>query len=208
MKVASVNTVRRQLAELTLYKNNPRKNAASSRMLDSVIDEYGYLVPIIIDGSNEIVAGESRYKSLLRQEVEEVDCILADHLTPEQVREFRLIENKLSEIATWDKNKLDAEIAAIEKNLAKYGFEVTVEPVEDIDPEYPFATELREEHNYIVLKFDNSIDWLQALTMFDLQTVQTLSNRKDGSINPKTVHTGIGRVIDGVEAIRRIKESL
>ena len=208
MEIASVNVVRRQLVDLKLYKNNPRKNATSSRMLDDVIEEYGYLVPIIIDKDNTITAGESRYKSLKRQGVKEVDCIFAEHLTEEQIKAFRLIENKISELATWDKEKLDAEIAAIEDDLSKYGLQVQVEDVADIDPEYPFSKELREEHNYIVLYFDNDIDWLQALTTFDIQTEQTFSTRKDGSVNTKTIHTGIGRVIDGADAIRKIKESL
>jgi hypothetical protein len=69
-------------------------------------------------------------------------------------------------------------------------------------PEVEFATELLEEHNYVVLYFDNQVDWLQAQTLFGLKKVKALHS-KEGFQS-----VGIGRVVRGVEAIERIREEL
>ena len=74
----------------------------------------------------------------------------------------------------------------------------TEQPVDPDAPEVPFAEELLEKHNYVVLFFDNDVDWLQALTLFDLHTVN------DSSTRPGYERRGIGRVIRGADAINQI----
>ena len=71
--------------------------------------------------------------------------------------------------------------------------------------EVPFTEVLREEHNYIVLYFDNEVDWLQAESLFALETVQALSTRKDGKISERLKRKGVGRVLKGAEALEAIR---
>ena len=74
----------------------------------------------------------------------------------------------------------------------------------EIKGEVQFAEVLGEENNYIVLKFKDDVDWLQACTLFDIKSVKCYSTRKDGKISKKMQRIGLGRVIDGIEAIRKI----
>jgi hypothetical protein len=68
-------------------------------------------------------------------------------------------------------------------------------------PEVEFSEELLENHNYIVLYFDNDIDWLQAQTLLSLKRYKSLHSK------PGFTVTGIGRVIKGSEAIERLRET-
>lgn len=87
-----------------------------------------------------------------------------------------------------------------DKNLVNNGSEG--EKIED--PEIKFTETLNEEHNYIVLFFDNTVDWLQAQTLFDLKPVQELSTRKDGMIKGSFKKFGISRILRGADAINKI----
>ena len=82
-----------------------------------------------------------------------------------------------------------------------------VEDEIEIEAEVPFSEVLREEHNYIVLYFDNEVDWLQAESLFDLQTVQSLSTRTDGQMTPGQERKGVGRVLRGAEALEAIRRA-
>lgn len=75
----------------------------------------------------------------------------------------------------------------------------------EIVGEVPFTEVLREEHNYIVLYFDNEVDWLQAESLFVLETVKALSTRTDGKLTENQVRKGVGRVIRGADALEAIR---
>ena len=77
------------------------------------IREFGFKVPIIIDADGVIVAGHTRKKAAEQLGLETVPCIIADDLTPEQVKAFRLVDNKTGEFASWDSLKLEEEEAKI-----------------------------------------------------------------------------------------------
>lgn len=81
------------------------------------------------------------------------------------------------------------------------------EPDEEIEGEVKFTEVLREEHNYIVLYFDNEVDWLQAQSLFNLETVKALSTRKDGKITKGNDKRGIGRVLNGAKAMEDLKNA-
>ena len=80
-------------------------------------------MPIILDSNMEIIAGHTRLKAAKKLKYKEVPCIIADDLTPDQVRAFRLVDNKVSEIAEWDIEKLMIELQEIEMDLTTFGFE-------------------------------------------------------------------------------------
>lgn len=88
------------------------------------IKEFGFKVPIIIDNENIIIAGHTRLKAAILLKLTEVPCIIASDLTPEQVKAFRLADNKVGEIATWDIEKLKLELENIDElDMSLFGLE-------------------------------------------------------------------------------------
>ena len=79
-----------QLADLKPYEKNPRKNDNAVGALAKSIERFGFKVPIVIDADNVIVCGHTRYKAAQKLKLESVPCIVADDLTPEQVKAFSL----------------------------------------------------------------------------------------------------------------------
>ena len=75
------------------------------------IREFGFLVPLVIDRNHEIVAGHTRYKAAKSLGMREVPCVIADELTEDQIKAFRLADNKVSEAAQWDMDLLPLELA-------------------------------------------------------------------------------------------------
>lgn len=110
---------------LTAYENNPRINDRAVGPVAESIKQFGFKVPILIDKNNVIIAGHTRLKAAAKQGLKEVPCILCDDLNPEQVKAFRLADNKVSEFADWDLNALNLELANIDLpdvNMEKFGF--------------------------------------------------------------------------------------
>lgn len=114
--------VEKKLSELIPYENNPRLNDEAVPLVEASIREFGFKVPIICDKKNVIVAGHTRYKAALNLGMETVPCIVADDLTPKQIKAFRLADNKVSEIARWDFEKLDLELEEIDMDMSAFGF--------------------------------------------------------------------------------------
>lgn len=91
----------RPLKSLIPYENNPRKNANAVDAVAESINTFGFRVPLVIDRDGVIVAGHTRYKAAKRLRIKLVPCIIADDLTPEQIKAFRLIDNRTGELANW-----------------------------------------------------------------------------------------------------------
>lgn len=111
--------------ELIPYENNPRINDNAVEAVANSIKEFGFKVPIIIDKNNVIVAGHTRLKAAQKLGLEEVPVIIADDLTEEQVKAFRLADNKVGELAEWDFEKLELELVDIAMNMSGFGFDMT-----------------------------------------------------------------------------------
>ena len=77
----------------------------------------------------------------------------------------------------------------------------------DEDVEVKFSEVLNEEHNYIVLYFDNTVDWLQIATLLGLESVMAYSTREDGEINDGNKRIGVGRVMKGPEVLEKLKKA-
>ncbi len=135
--------VYKKVSDLKPYKNNPRKNDGAVDAVAASIKEFGFKVPIVIDGNNEIVAGHTRLKAAKKLKLTEVPCIVADDLTPDQIKAFRLVDNKTAELAEWDFDALKAELDNIDMDMLDFGFEeisgggLENEVVEDEAPEPP-----------------------------------------------------------------------
>ena len=112
--------VYKKTGELVPYENNPRINDEAVPAVMESIRSFGFKVPVVIDRDGVIVTGHTRVKAAQRLGMESVPCVVADDLSPEKIKAFRLADNKVSELAGWDFDKLDAELAALG---AKYDIE-------------------------------------------------------------------------------------
>jgi len=96
--------------KLIPYENNPRNNDIAVEAVAESIKEFGFKNPVIIDEDNIIVAGHTRIKAGKLLGIEKVPTIKAEDMTPEQVKAFRIADNKTTELATWDLEKLEEEL--------------------------------------------------------------------------------------------------
>ena len=131
--------------ELIPYINNPRNNDEAVDYVAASIKEFGFRQPIIIDKDKVIVAGHTRLKAAKKLGLETVPCVMADDLTEQQIKAFRLADNKVSEFATWDMEKLETELGMFDEiDMNEFGFDMT-EFEDDIEVEEDDEFELDEE---------------------------------------------------------------
>lgn len=134
------------LKDLKPYENNPRKNDDAVKYVAESIKEFGFKVPIVIDKNNVIVAGHTRYKAAKKLKMSEVPCIIADDLTDEQIKAFRLADNKVAEKAEWDFDLLNAELDdIIDLDMELFGFEDALQDDAEEAVEDEFEVELPAE---------------------------------------------------------------
>lgn len=202
-----MQVIEKELSWLKPYANNPRDNESAVEPVAKSIKEFGFKVPIVATSDGEIINGHTRFKASKRLGLEKVPVIIADDLTDEQIKAFRLADNKVSEFSTWNEDKLRDELKQLEMDMTEFGFEFTEltelleeEKEKEQEPEIKFTEELGEESNYIVLKFDTSVDWLLLESLFDLPRVHALASKAGRE------RKGVGRVVDGVEFIDVIVE--
>src|SRR5690554_23374 len=122
--------VNKRTSELSPYKNNPRINDNAVAAVAESIKQFGFKVPIIIDKDNEIVAGHTRVKAAERLGIKEVPCVVADDLTPDQIKAFRIADNSTAQIAEWDLEKLNIELLEIELDMSAFGIEEQLKDIE------------------------------------------------------------------------------
>lgn len=129
--------VNKKVTSLAPYENNPRNNADAVKFVANSIKNFGFKVPIVITKDNVIVAGHTRLEACKELGIKEVPCIVADDLSDEQIRAFRLADNKVSEIAGWDFDKLDKELAALaDFDMSQFNFTDAIEPTDDFFEEH------------------------------------------------------------------------
>lgn len=120
-----MNIIDAKISDLKPYEKNPRFNDDAVPAVANSIKEFGFKVPIVVDKNNVIVAGHTRYKAAQKLKLETVPVIVADDLTEEQIKAFRLADNKVGEIATWDDGLLAQELDEIlNLDMSEFGFEI------------------------------------------------------------------------------------
>lgn len=128
----NLKIINKKVEELIPYINNPRKNDPAVDKVASSIKEFGFKVPIIIDKDNVIITGHTRLKASIKLGLLEVPCIIANDLTPAQIKAFRIADNKVSEFAEWDIQKLNIELEELEEfnfNFEEFGI-VKIDEIE------------------------------------------------------------------------------
>lgn len=124
--------------KLVPYENNPRNNTEAIQYVANSIKEFGFKVPLVIDEDNVVICGHTRLLAAKQLGLKDVPCVVADDLTDEQIKAFRLADNKVSEIATWDLDKLRLELDFLDFNMEEFGF---IEAMEE-----PDITDFLEDH--------------------------------------------------------------
>lgn len=108
-----MNIIDKPINEVIPYEKNPRINDNAVPAVMKSIEEFGFKVPIVIDKNGTIVTGHTRLKAAKKLGMKTVPCIVADDLTPEQIKAFRLADNKVAEAAEWDMELLNEELDGI-----------------------------------------------------------------------------------------------
>ena len=165
--------------------------------------------------SGMIVSGHGRYEAALLLGCP-VPVDFQDYATEADELADLLADNRIAEMAEMDNamlREIFAELDAsdFDTSLSGYTDDLVATLVDAVDGdlevvgEIPFTEVLREEHNYIVLYFDNEVDWLQAESLFALETVKALSTRTDGRLPASSERRGVGRVLRGAEALEALR---
>lgn len=140
-----MNIVMKGMDEIHPYEKNPRKNDYAVKYVAESIKQFGFKVPLVIDRAGVIVAGHTRYKAAKKLKMDSVPCIVADDLTDEQIKAFRLADNKVAEKAEWDFDLLAEELDGLfDFDMTVFGFDdeahaedATTAEEDDFEPELP-----------------------------------------------------------------------
>jgi len=196
--------------DLVPYAQNSRTHSAHqvNKIADS-IKEFGFLNPVIIDKKQGIIAGHGRVMAAKQLELKEIPTIQASHLSEKQKKAYVIADNRLALDAGWNEKALMKELLDLEQqeyDLKLTGFEQSEldKILGNLDAEtdgtIKFSEEVGEAHNFVVLYFDSDLDWLSAQTHFNLESVH--SKRQNG----KPWSKGVGRVINGAEYLKKLKQ--
>ncbi len=195
------------IGDLKAYDKNSRTHSKKQvAQVVASIKEFGFTNPLLVDEGNTLIAGHGRLMAAKELKMDEIPCVRLSHLSEAQKKAYVIADNKIALNSGWDDDLLKSELA----DLDDLGFDVSVTGFDDIledagmggeqEGEVKFSEYLNEAHNYVVLYFENDIDWLQAQTHFNLESVH--SKRANG----KTWSKGIGRVVDGAEYLKKLTQ--
>ena len=150
-----MNIIELNINKLVPYEKNPRRNDEAVKYVENSIKEFGFKNPIIIDKDNVVVAGHTRLKAAKNLGLDTVPCIRADDLTDEQIKAFRLVDNKTAEFAEWDLDLLDDELDDIDSiDMNDLGFDNLNISDEEIEKEMEYLTQDKDRKFYVRLEFD------------------------------------------------------
>lgn len=188
------------------YEHNPRKNEEAVEYVMNSLRDFGWKQPLVLDKDYVVIAGHTRLAAAKRLGMKEVPCIIADDLSEEKARAYRLADNKTNEFAEWDNEELQKELDALYESIEmdRYGFAIQIENIDQKgeleDAEEKFATELDEANNYVVLQFFTETDWERAQAIFGLEKVSSWDKY------PTMRRYGIGRVVNGAEWLDKLEK--
>lgn len=139
----SMKIIEMDISEVIPYANNPRDNSKAIDAVAASIREFGFKVPVVIDRNNILITGHTRLEAARKLGIQKIPAIRAADLTEAQVKAFRLADNKVGEIATWDDGLLAGELQALDDldfDMGPFGFseDDLGDNIDDIaDPEVP-----------------------------------------------------------------------
>lgn len=157
-----MNVIEMEVGKLIPYEKNPRKNDAAVPKVMESIKEFGFKVPIVIDKNNVVVTGHTRLKAAIKLGMTHVPVLIADDLSDEKIKAYRLADNKVSEFAVWDYELLAGELGELDDmfDMDALGFSMDMEELQeqwDDEEETPEPKE-KAERGYAIcyeLTFNN-----------------------------------------------------
>ena len=122
-----------KIDEIKPYENNPRNNLDAVDATANSIKEFGWQQPIVVDKDMVIIVGHTRYLAAKKLGYDTVPVVVASNLSDEQVRAYRLADNKTGELAEWDFKLLDTELQDIlDIDMSDFGFELDISEDEEV----------------------------------------------------------------------------
>ncbi len=153
--------VTKKITEIIPYENNPRINDQAVDAVAESIKQCGYVQRIVVDESGVILAGHTRFKALQQLGYDEIEVAIAEGLTEEQKKKYRLLDNKTNELAAWNFEKLDEELANLDFGDFDFGFSLSQEAtVENMDALFEDAPEKGKEPKKI--QCPHCGEWFEA----------------------------------------------
>lgn len=119
------------IGDVKPYENNPRDNDRAVDALAKSIKSFGWQQPIVVDKNMVVIVGHTRLKAAKKLGAEKVPVVIAESLTDEQAKAYRLADNKTGENAVWDNKKLLEELSSFDTKDLFTGFK-TSEIFEDV----------------------------------------------------------------------------
>jgi hypothetical protein len=198
MKITEID-----VSTLKEYPNNARRGDVS--VLVESLKVNGQYRPIIVQTStNYVLAGNHLLRASKQLGWEKINVVFID-CDDEKALKIVLADNRTADLGDYNEELLKSLLESLddfngtgytEEDLAE--LEKLSGVIQEEKPEIEFSLALREENNYVILAFDNALDWQAAITTFDLKTVKAWDSRKGFS------RMGIGRVINGAEVIGKL----
>ncbi len=106
-----MNIEMRPITSIRPYENNPRQNDAAVDAVAESIRQFGFRQPIVVDTEGVIICGHTRFKAAEKLGLTEIPVHVAKDLTPEQIKAYRIADNKTAELAEWDYELLPIELS-------------------------------------------------------------------------------------------------
>lgn len=158
-----MNIVEINIKEIIPYDKNPRNNKNAIDKVCSSIKEFGFKVPLVIDKNNVIVTGHTRYEAAKKLKLKTLPCIIADDLSEEKIKAYRIADNKVSEFATWDYELLEEELKDI-LNIDMSDFGIDLSFLDDEEEEEPLILENKPNSYKLIFTNDYEEDkWNQFI---------------------------------------------
>lgn len=169
MKVQNVS-----INDIKPYPNNPRDNDAAVGGVAKSLQQYGWQQPIVVDKNNVIIVGHTRYKAAKKLCMKEVPIVVADKLSPEQVKAYRLADNKTGENAVWDNKELLKELNSFDAKDLFTGFKTSEifedvldesdnEPIDENDKGVTYSVSLKTQNKELYEQVKHFIEGVKAI---------------------------------------------
>lgn len=190
----------KKINEVIPYEKNPRNNENAIDTVANSIREFGFNNPILVDENMVIVAGHTRHKAAQKLGMTEVPVSIIKDLTEEQLKAFRVIENKASEYAEWDYVKLLEEIKDIKELTGLTDVEeltgFSQEMLEEIENTYNFDIEEPDEYK----EEDDKVDALPEIPFTQPGDIWVLGGKHRVMCGSSTEQGDINTLMDGKQA--------
>lgn len=177
-----LNIVYKPIKELKPYKKNAKKHSKEQvEQIANSIKEFGFTQPVIIDKHSSVVAGHGRILGAKKAGLKQVPTVCLEELTEEQIKAYRLVDNKLNE-SEWDYSLLDDELENLTEDIDMdlFGFDEDV----DLTNAFDYETKDKIEKNFFVVSLAFPKDEKEVIMKYlnkNKEKVQEIIRKKAGT---------------------------